>query len=347
MAAAAAAAALPLDLDAVAKEIERLTGAAKSLLAVPGADARRLTRAAERLLKACTAREEERPAAAAAAPPAQVVFASKPFPMLGAPIMDDVKLRTCDFLQLHGNAPTIEIEARLGVHWCPVNKARFVPDGVDTLYGYDEEHTPGTKFVPGVTKSSFEHLRACLMASAALHPRILVSTSVTTDTVYDDGTRYSAPDNKNDGKAVPVWMRKTRVASKEFSNPPSEYDFRLSASNEEPAIPRATKHITHERHKNRTSFRCQIWSIDLTVINHGESYEVEVEIWDRDTLFEQRERCRAGKPNQMAWIADGTLNHIRTLAYFADGKVPVHLRSKIALVVSKAAALSVPARKKV
>jgi len=331
--AAAAAVSSHADLDSIARGVDRLAAAARPLLATGQPRADKFRRAVDALYALVHGHDVKGGGAEAESGLPKAVAPIRPANVLDAAVMEDAKLRVCDFLMEHVDGPDVEVEARLGTLWSPQTQTRFRPEGVDVLCSWSADHDTGTQFNASVPLSVFRHLMTCLEARVALQPQLVtVTKTVTTDTRYNDGLRVSYVG----GRPVQA-IRKERLANKEFTTQPGQLDFRISASRETPFDVAAvtalranmTVDIDSTVRKERTSFRIEAWSVDMTDINHGSEYQVEVEIWDKVFLAKQRALCKEGKPNKLAWLAEGTLSNIRTLAFYANGKVPRHLQDRV------------------
>jgi len=154
-------------------------------------------------------------------------------------------------------------------------------------------HRTAGKFVPGVSETGWQRLKARLDVPSAARQEVIVTE--TNELICDDGSgKYvAAPD----GSAPGFWMHKKRLCDADIDTD-SPWCCRVSMSLEEvdsrdrqPPPPAAHK---FERHKQRWSYRYACWSVDLTRVvsnlphqldNDAVSYEVEIELRDTGELF--------------------------------------------------------------
>jgi hypothetical protein len=158
-------------------------------------------------------------------------------------------------------------------------------------------HRVGDRFVAGVPKDAWDRLAAALDAS----PRARVLATETTE-LLGDGARYVMPQGPT-GPGPAYWLHKRRLCDFDLDAaqlvPGSPWCCRASVSLETAdrpdEAPPPTDH-RFRRHKRRRSYRFRCWTVDMTRVAsnlHDEldsdeaTYEVEIELRDRDELFER------------------------------------------------------------
>lgn len=171
-------------------------------------------------------------------------------------------------------------------------------------YGHDRlelefrlGHRTAHKFVPGVTESGWQRLKARLDKPSSTLKQVVVSN--TRELITDDGSgaKYVLDPEQGTG----FWMHKKRLCDTDIDTD-SPWCCRASMSLEalDPAQRPAPTTHKYERHKQRWSYHYGCWSVDLTRVvsnlphqldNDGVSYEVEIELRDTAELFTRPADC--------------------------------------------------------
>lgn len=145
---------------------------------------------------------------------------------------------------------------------------------------------PGGSFCPGVSKTEFDRLRSVLNASKHFS-REDVSTH---ERLNGTDARYIVI---NGDEASGKWLYKKKVCTDRASDTVRGSVAIEGVSHEPP--PPGSPPFLYFRSKERTRFRWQCWSVDLTSVRsnlpqHADSdsdiYEVEIEFVDPAALFE-------------------------------------------------------------
>jgi len=124
-------------------------------------------------------------------------------------------------------------------------------------------------------------------------------------------------------------VRKKRLADLNIYCPNRHFDYRISISTETEVPDKPQGRLLFERHKERVSYRHEIFSFDLTTVDTVRSllppvlshqpttttkirdsqrkvtYEMEIEIADMKRLFHERDRLHHGAPNNFSRIIQG------------------------------------------
>ncbi|KAJ2727018.1 mRNA-capping enzyme subunit beta [Coemansia sp. Benny D115] len=151
-----------------------------------------------------------------------------------------------------------------------------------------------------------------------------------------DGTRVRVTTNKESGEIISV-ITKNRIADLNIYSPRTKLDIRISI-NEELTMAKPdmeTNKAILERHKDRLSYKQDLWSIDLTQVISPEqekgpanpyalgppkttpattTHELEVEVANPQAWLAERAKVAAGKPNNFHEITHTFLGNLRALA---------------------------------
>ncbi|KAJ2376491.1 mRNA-capping enzyme subunit beta [Coemansia sp. RSA 2607] len=151
-----------------------------------------------------------------------------------------------------------------------------------------------------------------------------------------DGTRVRVTTDKETGQVLSV-ITKNRVADLNIYSPRTKLDIRITINEEQPMEQpdmEANKPIL-ERHKDRLSYRQDLWSFDLTQVVSPEhetgpvnpyaigppkttpavtTHELELEVADTKTWLNERTKVAANKPNNFHEITHTFLGNLRALA---------------------------------
>ncbi|KAJ2888116.1 mRNA-capping enzyme subunit beta, partial [Coemansia aciculifera] len=151
-----------------------------------------------------------------------------------------------------------------------------------------------------------------------------------------DGTRIRVTTDKESGQVLGV-ITKNKIADLNIYSPRTKLDIRITI-NEEQALDRADidahKPIM-ERHKDRLSYKQDLWSFDLTQVISPEhesgpvnpyatgppkttaavtTHELELEVAHPDVWLAERAKVAQNKPNQFHEITHTFLGNLRALA---------------------------------
>ncbi|KAK9897858.1 mRNA triphosphatase CET1 [Cystobasidium minutum MCA 4210] len=111
-------------------------------------------------------------------------------------------------------------------------------------------------------------------------------------------------------------VMKSRIADMNVYSPKRGFDFRISVSVEEP-VPIPTSKPTHERWKDRVSYRHQAFQIDLTQVRSSENkevlHELEIEFSDMPLLMQEGYKAARGEESLYYDLVQVFLNNIRML----------------------------------
>ncbi|ORX74706.1 mRNA triphosphatase CET1, partial [Linderina pennispora] len=151
-----------------------------------------------------------------------------------------------------------------------------------------------------------------------------------------DGTRVRVTTNKETGQVIGV-ITKNRIASLDIYSPRTKLDIRISINEEQPLSRPDTEDLKAqaERHKDRLSYKQDIWSFDLTQVTTPEhekgpvnpyavgppkttpatvTHELEVEISRPELMMAERAKCAEHKPNMFVELTHIFLGNLRGLA---------------------------------
>ncbi|KAJ1951870.1 mRNA-capping enzyme subunit beta, partial [Dipsacomyces acuminosporus] len=151
-----------------------------------------------------------------------------------------------------------------------------------------------------------------------------------------DGTRIRVTTNKESGDVIGV-ITKNKIADLNIYSPRTKLDIRITINEESPiAKPdvEGNKPIL-ERHKDRLSYKQDLWSFDLTQVVSPEhetgpvnpyatgppktapsvtTHELEVEVAKPEVWLAERAKAAANKPNNFHEITHIFLGNLRGLA---------------------------------
>jgi hypothetical protein len=120
-------------------------------------------------------------------------------------------------------------------------------------------------------------------------------------------------------------MTETSITKRRIEFPinvfePSHWiDFRFSSSEEVPVSSFVRRgRPLRERRKYRMSFLHSIFRLDLTLVREtpglkANKYEAEVEIVEREKVFREVQKARAGPQNELLHIVDGFMNEVQSI----------------------------------
>ncbi|KAI7834158.1 CYTH-like domain-containing protein [Kickxella alabastrina] len=151
-----------------------------------------------------------------------------------------------------------------------------------------------------------------------------------------DGTRVRVTTDKESGEVLSV-ITKNRVADLNIYSPRTKLDIRITINEEQPMEKpdmEANKPIL-ERHKDRLSYKQDLWSFDLTQVVSPEqekgpinpyaigppktspavtTHELELEVACPEVWLGERAKVAANKPNNFHEITHTFLGNLRALA---------------------------------
>jgi hypothetical protein len=264
--------------------------------------------------------------------------------LFGSESLDESLRILSDALYLKVTDPSIEIEGKIG---------KFITNGTDQPYFIPQirsetilqEHKE-YRFQSTLTLQAFDNLnRALNDRFKALYensdyngPKIHFSKVKEIDRFY----KYKYGKESVRVSLDPITLEKKRAIVKnklqhlDFLCPQNIYDYRISISEERQVpIPNEDEYIPlRERHKDRLSYKFDIWQIDITVVRErkiirGEpeelqhaTYEVEMEC-SSEAILKERQLLIEKAPNRFTEYAKTFLANMRTLAKYSGANTQV------------------------
>ncbi|KAJ2627657.1 mRNA-capping enzyme subunit beta [Coemansia sp. RSA 1694] len=151
-----------------------------------------------------------------------------------------------------------------------------------------------------------------------------------------EGTRVRVTTDKESGQVLAV-ITKTKIADLNIYSPRTKLDIRITINEEQPLErPDVDAHKPiMERHKDRLSYKQDLWSFDLTQVISPEhesgpvnpyatgppkttpaiiTHELELEVAHPDIWLAERAKVTLNKPNQFHEITHAFLGNLRALA---------------------------------
>ncbi|RKP10559.1 CYTH-like domain-containing protein [Thamnocephalis sphaerospora] len=134
----------------------------------------------------------------------------------------------------------------------------------------------------------------------------------------EDGVRTRVTFDWDGNNIVPGGiMWKERLADLNMHLPMCPFDFRISINTEEPASMPSSQ-WTHERKKNRATYKHQHCKVDLTLVTSQDvantTHELELELWDVAALKREHGRHLRKERNSFAELVRVFLDNARVLA---------------------------------
>ncbi|KAL7423359.1 mRNA-capping enzyme subunit beta [Cryptotrichosporon argae] len=218
----------------------------------------------------------------------------------------------------------VELEIKLGTLTSDGQNRLRMPTWCETIIPPDY---PSGRFSSTLNKAQHASLNRLLnsvvSSSQALPPaaRLRFSRAQHTDSFHADRAGRVRVSRDRAGAVVPGGVvRKRRLADLNVVNPNGGFDFRISASVEEPAeMPRGPEQMA--RDKDRACYRHQLCQVDLTVVTSrtsdgarpAVSYELEIEILDVPALIAEGEKEERGEDNHFDERLQSCLDSVRML----------------------------------
>ncbi|KAJ2510137.1 mRNA-capping enzyme subunit beta [Coemansia sp. RSA 2049] len=151
-----------------------------------------------------------------------------------------------------------------------------------------------------------------------------------------EGTRVRVTTEKETGRVIAV-ITKTKIADLNIYSPRTKLDIRITINEEKTLSMPDTESVKPilERHKDRLSYKQDLWSFDLTQVVSPEqervpanpyalgppkttpavtTHELEVEVVQPETWLAERAKVAANKPNSFHEITHIFLGNLRALA---------------------------------
>ncbi|ELR23970.1 mRNA capping enzyme, beta chain, putative [Acanthamoeba castellanii str. Neff] len=224
--------------------------------------------------------------------------------------IEGVLRKVSDFLFIHAKTPDIEIEAKLGFLLDKDTRERlYLPISCET-----EVISSNLTFQSSVPAELFKLFNDKLNERfrAATQPdyrgkKVTYAHFREVDMFYPGQVRVTLDEAGNEKRII----RKKRISDINFHSPQSVIDFRISASTEE-HVERPHTRPSHERQKERISYRFELFSFDLTKVEKldrqgtSTTYEMEVELADMALVRAERQKLNNKLPNDFLAIATGT-----------------------------------------
>ncbi|KAJ2685739.1 mRNA-capping enzyme subunit beta [Coemansia spiralis] len=256
---------------------------------------------------------------------------------------EDIVRIVADFMYTHlkGCTGSIEIEGKLGRLVDKRSGLRInLPVGCETVYTDDKN----IRFESNMTVQQHAMFNKLLnqRVDETRRPefrgsRIEYKHTKEIDHFYRvDGTRLRVTTDKESGQVLAV-ITKTKIADLNIFSPRTKLDIRITI-NEESTMERpdmdANKPIL-VRHKDRLSYKQDLWSFDLTQVVSPEhelgpvnpyaigppktspavtTHELELEVAQPDVWLAEREKVAQNKPNNFHEITHTFLGNLRALA---------------------------------
>ncbi|KAJ1922053.1 mRNA-capping enzyme subunit beta [Tieghemiomyces parasiticus] len=307
---------------------------------VPAEPAAETGRAPKRIRSDSQDAESSKPRTTDHRPPAlePSLFNSAPIPDLVSAIGK--------FLFQHVNRPHVEIEAKLGqlidnmtgqrlvlpaTSMCIVNLEPTFAGGVGgggggprSRYRFKSDMTlEQHRYFNQLLNRQTEVTQKPTYRGARVHYKH--TREVDRFYVEPSGARVRVTYDQKTDEVVPGGViEKHKIAHLDVYSPNTRMDFRITVSEEKP-VPKPTVDASHERQKDRLSYKHQIWQVDLTQVKSTArrgaptedltvTHELEIELADTDLFLRERSKFQTGQPNQYNTIVQTLLNNIHMLA---------------------------------
>ena len=256
-----------------------------------------------------------------------------PKPILGQLTYGKKFMRVLDFIIDHITSGNCELEVKLGTLVDKRNKRRLKwPIETDCIISDSGFHS----FNSNIDLSTFTKLKGNLTKVTDHHKKPVKYTQEVDQYYFvlfnnkKQSVRLTTNTTTGD---VPTCIIKERKGNIDMYAPHSDWDFRISAS-EERKVPQTIigedNIILTERHKDRYSYLFNIWQVDLTKVEtfkerseNGDliidsysatiTYEAEIECVCIDTILHHVALHRQGKPNRMINIVHMMLQNVNSL----------------------------------
>ncbi|KAL0478415.1 mRNA-capping enzyme subunit beta [Acrasis kona] len=228
-------------------------------------------------------------------------------------------------------AENIEVEGKIGKFINLTTNNPFVVPSIRSESLMSEKNN-GCRFQSSLDQPTFEAVNGALnkrygtlhQLKEYLGPKIIYSKIKEIDRFYksqnsNESTRVSIDPTTMQPKRAII---KNKLQHLDFLCPHNLWDFRITLSEEKevPLPDLDSMYPTHERHKDRLTYKFDIWQIDITVVNErrivrGEykeffspTYEVEMECCSKALIHEAKLRSQR-QPNRFS-------EFVRSLLFF-------------------------------
>jgi len=270
--------------------------------------------------------------------------------------------KVSEFVSKHTAAhEEVEFEGRLGqfiLNDTEGSQLVRYTSPVETVALINQESLPANvKFNPGVSHTVFKHLNTCLnnwvsnskdreANKDGIFPEVHYKRNDELDVFYraeDEVTIRQTICLKT--KKTLACVHKDRLGSLEFTNPKTDFDFRISAVIEQTVPPPdSDRQPSLLRMKNRISYKFDMFSVDITtvqtfdkpepkviptILNNPKQkkympekteHEVELEIWNMAFLNKQRQAQMKRGPNCFYKLTEKFFDHIVHITHTASSK---------------------------